>query len=97
MLWMYNDKKNPYLNVLSPYPDGNISSTRNETYPSITGSTETDKLANVYDTKGGIREWTMEAHTLWYRALRGGDYLHNYSPSAMSEEYPSREYADLRL
>lgn len=39
-----------------------------------TGSAEYTKVNNIYDMAGNVWNWTLEAHSTSYRALRGGEY-----------------------
>lgn len=46
-----------------------------------------NKVKNIYDMAGNIREWTMEAHTTERRVLRGGDYHYAGSDQTVSTRY----------
>ena len=69
---------------------GNIGNNRNlgkdnaKTAVGITGTTETDKINNIYDLYGNGREWTLEATYPHNRVYRGGGYSDSYSPSRRS-------------
>ena len=38
------------------------------------GTYDTDRLKNIYDLCGNLREWTMEANSSAYRVRRGGNF-----------------------
>ena len=84
MLWMNENgidvTKNEKTGIKDICP-GTPTRSRNKSFPSIAGNTETDKLANIYDTLGGYREWGMEASETFFRDFRGGYYDYSRSPS----------------
>ena len=60
----------------------NASHSLSETYQpgkqTVTG--KTDKINNIYDLEGNVREWTLEANYTYLRVLRGGYYSYAVSP-----------------
>ena len=75
--WMKGNK----INVTSSSPtDLSIGNTSRNT-TRVTGGANNgqtvskDKLSNIYDLLGNIREWTQEAISTAYRISRGGYYL----------------------
>ena len=54
------------------------------------GEYDTDKLKNIYDLCGNLREWTMEAHSSDLRVSRGGfdDSGSEFPVSCRSSDYP---------
>ena len=48
-----------------------------------------DKINNIYDLEGNLREWTQEASSASGRAFRGGNYDGAYSPSLRNNTDPS--------
>ena len=39
----------------------------------ISGQNELDKMKNIYDLEGNLREWTLEADSIDQRIYRGGN------------------------
>ena len=57
-----------------------------------TGITKSDRINNIYDLGGNLREWTLEAVSTNIRVGRGGTYANAvYSPASRGAVYPSRE------
>ena len=46
-----------------------------------------NKVKNIYDMAGNIREWTMEAHVTDRRVQRGGDYHFTGSGQPVSTRF----------
>ena len=58
-----------------------------------TGTTEKDKINNIYDLEGSLYEWTLEAYYTGSRVLRGGFYNGSTSPSNRLNVYgPVNDY-----
>ena len=81
--WMKGNK----INVTSSSPtDLSIGNTSRNT-TRVTGGANNgqtvskDKLSNIYDLLGNIREWTQEAISTAYRISRGGYYSGSCAPS----------------
>lgn len=53
-----------------------------------TGSNAEDVLNNVFDLYGCHYEWTLEAHSTYNRAKRGGIYYNNYAPAIRDYNAP---------
>ena len=91
MLWMYNN--GIYITQTQPKDITGKQSSKNSNSSCITGSAETDKLANIYDTIGCTYDWSME----WYhksgdqdgRVGRGGCYVYDVSPGGRVEFAPN--------
>ena len=102
MLWMYNYETEPYINIKSITPKdistGNPtrSKDRDNIY-TVTGATEDDKLANVYDLLGSNREWSMIANGSMYRMYRGGYYNMDGSPCYRGSISPDNSVVDIRF
>ena len=56
------------------YIGDNQRTTQTKSAVELTGSVSTDVSKNIYDLAGNCREWTMEAYSTSFRALRGGCY-----------------------
>ena len=52
-----------------------------------------DKINNIYDLEGNLREWTQEANSAYSRAFRGGYYDLSLSPSGRAYNNPYATYA----
>ena len=59
-----------------------------------TGSTEGDKILNIFDLEGNHREWTLEADNVSGRVGRGGDPDDSVSPSDRIYNVPSSPNAN---
>ena len=89
--WMKGNK----INVTSSSPtDLSIGNTSRNT-TRVTGGANNgqtvskDKLSNIYDLLGNIREWTQEAISTAYRISRGGYYSGSLAPSFRFGYYPT--------
>ena len=73
---------------------GKVTSTEYGNYglkPLKTGTTTTlDKIINIYDLGGNMREWTAEADVMSYRASRGGSCSYN-DPASIRGDYNPNE------
>ena len=58
------------------------------------GSTANDKINNIYDLEGNVREWTSEANNPYCRVTRGGDYRFKYSPRHRDNYIPTFSVAN---
>ena len=57
------------------------------------GEQESDKINNIYDLEGNIREWTVETDESSYRVVRGGMYDSASAPSFRLSRYnPGTSY-----
>lgn len=54
-----------------------------------TGKTTNDKINNIYDLEGNVREWSLEANNTNYRVARGGCFNETGSPSSRTDCDPS--------
>ena len=99
--WMKGNK----INVTSSSPtDLSIGNTSRNT-TRVTGGANNgqtvskDKLSNIYDLLGNIREWTQEAISTAYRISRGGYYSGSYAPSYRNSNSPTstNSYGGSRL
>ena len=54
-----------------------------------TGSNTNDKVQNIYDLEGNVREWTMEAVDTGSRSYRGGNYSNSNAAAVRSDYYPN--------
>ena len=54
-----------------------------------TGTSEKNKVMNIYDIAGNVWEWTLENTSLdsGYCAIRGGDYYHGGSDNPAADRY----------
>ena len=93
--WMKGNK----INVTSSSPtDLSIGNTSRNT-TRVTGGANNgqtvskDKLSNIYDLLGNIREWTQEAISTAYRISRGGYYSGSYAPSSRTDNYPASTFS----
>ena len=93
--WM----KGNNINVTSTTPtDLSIGATSKNT-TRVTGGANNgqtvskDKLSNIYDLLGNIREWTQEAISTAYRISRGGYYSGSYAPSSRTDNYPASTFS----
>ena len=93
--WM----KGNNINVTSSSPtDLSIGATSKNT-TRVTGGANNgqtvskDKLSNIYDLLGNIREWTQEAISTAYRISRGGYYSGSYAPSSRTDNYPASTFS----
>ena len=93
--WMKGNK----INVTSSSPtDLSIGNTSKNT-TRVTGGANNgqtvskDKLSNIYDLLGNIREWTQEAISTAYRISRGGYYSGSYAPSSRTDNYPASTFS----
>ena len=93
--WMKGNK----INVTSSSPtDLSIGNTSRNT-TRVTGGANNgqtvskDKLSNIYDLLGNIREWTQEAISTAYRISRGGYYSGSYAPSSRADNYPASTFS----
>ena len=81
--WM----KGNNINVTSTTPTDLSIGTTSRNTTRVTGGANNgqtvskDKLSNIYDLLGNIREWTQEAISTAYRISRGGYYSGSYAPS----------------
>ena len=81
--WMKGNK----INVTSSSPTDLSIGTTSRNTTRVTGGANNgqtvskDKLSNIYDLLGNIREWTQEAISTAYRISRGGYYSGSYAPS----------------
>ena len=78
----YNTKNN--------YTEGNEKYEAGAGEKQKTGSSENWKANNIYDLAGNCREWTQEADSTDYRAIRGGGYHDDGSNGPASDRYDGR-------
>ena len=64
------------------YLDGNV-----EHLTGIDLKNEKNKVKNIYDLAGNVREWTMESYLDTGRFARGGDYYNNGMDTPASVRY----------
>ena len=79
MLWMYNDGNAPYIDITSNSPkdicEGTPTRSKNNgSVECITGRSEDDKLANIYDLIGCEYDCGMEASGDAWRVDRGSRF-----------------------
>ena len=74
MIWFINN--NIDVTLESPINEEGITVVRNPTINKITGPSEDnswyDKINNIYDLLGGMREWSIQAYKYKYRVTLGG-------------------------
>lgn len=73
-------------NALHNYSDSSSLLTRTTTENDT--ATGLDRINNIYDLEGNLREWTQEAYNAYFRVFRGGSYYDAYSPSNRSDNVP---------
>ena len=64
-------------------------STRHTGSRAATGNNINDKVQNIYDLEGNVREWTMEAVDTSDRVYRGGNYSNSNFAAVRSNYYPA--------
>ena len=93
--WMKGNK----INVTSSSPTDLSIGTTSKNTTRVTGGANNgqtvskDKLSNIYDLLGNIREWTQEAISTAYRISRGGYYSGSYAPSSRTDNYPASTFS----
>ena len=93
--WM----KGNNINVTSSSPTDLSIGTTSKNTTRVTGGANNgqtvskDKLSNIYDLLGNIREWTQEAISTAYRISRGGYYSGSYAPSSRTDNYPASTFS----
>ena len=93
--WMKGNK----INVTSSSPTDLSIGTTSRNTTRVTGGANNgqtvskDKLSNIYDLLGNIREWTQEAISTAYRISRGGYYSGSYAPSSRTDNYPASTFS----
>ena len=93
--WM----KGNNINVTSSSPTDLSIGTTSKNTTRVTGGANNgqtvskDKLSNIYDLLGNIREWTQEAISTAYRISRGGYYSGSYAPSNRTDNYPTSTFS----
>ena len=105
MIWgsqydtMMNWMKGNNINVTSSSPTDLSIGTTSKNTTRVTGGANNgqtvskDKLSNIYDLLGNIREWTQEAISTAYRISRGGYYSGSYAPSSRTDNYPASTFS----
>ncbi len=78
MRWMQNGENKIDVTV-------DIGNKRNS--GTITGTSKTDIIRNIYDIYGCLFEWTLEATSTTFRVGRGGSCNYVYSPSHRINDY----------
>ena len=93
--WMKGNK----INATSSSPTDLSIGTTSKNTTRVTGGANNgqtvskDKLSNIYDLLGNIREWTQEAISTAYRISRGGYYSGSYAPSSRTDNYPASTFS----
>ena len=99
LLWMYNDGKEPSIDVNSSTPkdicEGKPTRGHGSNSTIQTGVTEKDKLANVYDLLGCNSEFSMTAEGIDCRTRRSADVWDDEWPiGRYAMGYPSESAGD---
>ena len=81
------------IDVTSTTPTDLSIGTTSRNTTRVTGTVSKDKLSNIYDLLGNIREWTQEAISTAYRISRGGYYSGSYAPSSRTDNYPASTFS----
>ena len=88
-----------YLNATFQYTNSSGGTSTKNSRSAVripTGSTEYTKANNIYDLVGNVWDWTMEAHSTYNRAYRGG-YFNIYGTdvpaSYRNYYYPTFSYS----
>ena len=86
LIWAKNgDDKDRIMDTSSGNYSGKITITGDNTY-------KNDKINNIRDLGGNLREWTLEAFDTNFRVFRGGVYSYNFSASYQHGNYPNYTY-----